>query len=110
MTTVAPRQRRVYRAPPDDAYTQQLRFTEREEREAARQKQRAALPEIHHECTTLINAGLMPQSVVRLARHLNNGVVLKEAFPSLSDADLGRVMVSRAEIKYTVDGWKVITN
>jgi hypothetical protein len=97
-----------FRASPDP-YTRDLLFTEAAEREAAAEKRRAAMSELHHECTALINAGIMPASVVRLARHIKSEALLHEVMPALTNDEYTRLAAGRADLKYTAAGWKVIS-
>jgi hypothetical protein len=99
----------LYRAKPEDPYTLELRFSEASEREAAAQKRRAAMSELHHECMALIAAGIMPPSVVRLARYLKSEILLASAMRTLTNDENTRLVAGRADLKYTAEGWKVIS-
>lgn len=108
MTTARPR-RRVYRGTADDPFTQALRFDDHAERAAQHAAKIAALPPVHHECMALISAGLMPQSVARLARHLKNAALIKQALPSITDDEAARLAAGRSDVKYTAMGWRIIS-
>lgn len=65
------------------------------------------MPPLHSDCVALMMEGIVPQWVVKLARHLNNETLLMQSFKTMPASMRETLMAGTKVIALTKDGWAV---